>query len=114
MKKILTIIAVILVLILMAITKPTHDDHLKAIDKKFEEYTESNNDKEKLDFGSLLGNKLAGLFVSAFTSTMVDTKDYVLFSIASVKNKDEEKLVSVGIFGVVIVVVDFEKMLGKN
>ena len=99
MKKFLFTIIVLLILGGVAdYTNPTKKDHLA---KMNESLTEAVSQKlgEKGKFASVLGGMFTNTFGTSVLNAMVEYKDYGVFSVCTMKQDDDERIVSIGAFG---------------
>ena len=98
----------ILILILMAISNPKPDQHRTVVKQSIMESMTSNM-KEPKGFGETIGVGLGMMIGSGAIELLIDTakyRNFVLFSMLSIKKKGNQELLSIGVFGNVFALVE--------
>lgn len=98
----------ILILILMAISNPKLDEHRSTVKQSIVTRMTSTI-KEPQGFSESIGVGLGMMIGSGAVELLVNTATYrtfILFSILSIKKKDDQELLSIGVFGNVFVLME--------
>jgi len=100
MKKLLTLVVLLLICILMTLTRPNKETHKEAMMKAVNEYVEEEM-KAGMGINMLakLGKNVIVRTVSVLLDTQLEEHNYYLFNTTSAKIQGEEKILSVGILG---------------
>lgn len=104
MKKLLTLIIILLVAVLMTQTVPDKKAHKEAMMKAIKEYVDEK--AEEKGFGNNVLTKMGKAVVNKGIEVALNTKlkvnNYYLWNTTSVRMKGNDQLLSVGILGQVI------------
>lgn len=104
MKKLLTLIIILLVAVLMTQTVPDKKAHKEAMMKAIKEYVDEK--AEEKGFGNNILTKMGKAVVNKGIEVALNTKlkvnNYYLWNTTSVRMKGNDQLLSVGILGQVI------------
>lgn len=100
MKKLLTVVIVLLVAVLMALTVPDKQAHKEAMMKAVEEYVAEEAESR---FGdnvlTNLGKNVAVKTIELALNSKLELHNYLLWNTTSVHLKGKDQLLSVGMFG---------------
>lgn len=100
MKKLLSVVIVLLVAVLMAMTVPDKQAHKEAMMKAVDEYvTEEAQDMLGDNVLSKLGKSVAVKTIELALNSKLEVHNYVLLNTTSVHLKGKDQLLSVGMFG---------------
>jgi hypothetical protein len=100
MKKLLSVVIVLLVAVLMAMTVPDKQAHKEAMMKAVDEYvTEEAQDMLGDNVLSKLGESVAVKTIELALNSKLEVHNYVLLNTTSVHLKGKDQLLSVGMFG---------------
>ena len=99
MKKLLTILIIVITLLTLVITCPSADQHKTAIK---DVCTEALQEKSNNIFVSMLG----GYVLDALAQQMISSKNFFVASAGYIEYEDESRLTSIGILGHVFVLFD--------
>ena len=104
MKKLLVIVAILLVAVLMVMTRPEKAAHKEAMMKAVKEFVEEEADERGFGDNVLtnLGKNIVSKTVETALNANLKMKDYYLFNTTYVRLKGEDQLLSVGLLGQVI------------
>ena len=104
MKKFLFLIIILLVAVMMMLTRPDKKAHKEAMMKAVKEYVdeEAANKGLKDNWLTRQGKSVVNKGIEAVLSNKLKLNDYYLFNTTHVKMGDEEKMLSLGLFGQVI------------
>ena len=101
MKKILTLIVLVVVLAALAVTNPSREDHVAAVNQVVSSAIEQNMQSDNAVL-NLVG-KVGSMFGSAVAGNVVDNKleycNYYLFSLSRAEFDGKNYYLSVGILG---------------
>jgi hypothetical protein len=98
----------ILILILMAISNPKLDEH-RSVVKQSIVTNMTSTIKEPQGFGESIGVGLGMMIGSSAIELLINTATYhnfILFSILSIKKKNDQELLSIGVFGNVFALIE--------
>ncbi len=101
MKKLLVVVIVLLVAVLMTQTVPDKAAHKAAMMKAVKEYIDEEAEAKGLGNNVLtrLGKGIVSKTIEIALNSKLDVNNYYLFNTTSVDLGDEEKTLSVGMFG---------------
>ncbi len=101
MKKILTLVIILLVALLAVVTRPEKKAHKEAMMKAVKEYVDEEASNQGFGDNVLtnLGKGVVNKVIEAALASQLKVNDYYLFNTTYVKLKGEEKMLSVGLFG---------------
>lgn len=101
MKKILLLIVVLAIAILMTLTVPDKSAHKEAMMKAVKEYIDEEASGMGLGDNGLsrLGKNVVGKAIEGVLNSKLKVDNYYLFNTTHVKMGDNNKLLSVGMFG---------------
>ena len=104
MKKYLIIVAVLLVAVLMAMTRPEKAAHKEAMMKAVKEFVDEEASEHGFGDNALtdLGKSIVNKTIETALNAKLKMNDYFLFNTTYVRLKGENQLLSVGLFGQVI------------
>ncbi|MBR1902570.1 MAG: DUF4359 domain-containing protein [Bacteroidaceae bacterium] len=104
MKKLLTLVIILLIAVLMTQTVPDKKAHKEAMMKAIKEYVDEK--AEEQGFGNNVLTKIGKTVVNAGIETALNTKlkvhNYYLLNTTSVRMDGKDQLLSVGLLGQVI------------
>ncbi len=101
MKKLLGVVIILCIAILMALTVPDIEEHKKAMMKAIAEYV----DEEATNMGipdndiTRLGKKTVTKTIEHILSSKLKEDNYVIFNTTHIEMEEENKLLSLGMFG---------------
>ncbi|MBQ3630820.1 MAG: DUF4359 domain-containing protein [Prevotella sp.] len=104
MKKLLVIVAILLVAVLMVMTRPEKDAHKEAMMKAVKEFVDEEADERGFGDNVLtsLGKNIVNKTVETALNAKLKMDDYYLFNTTHVRLKGKDQLLSVGLLGQVI------------
>ena len=109
--KLLVIIMILLVVILsMFATNPSDKKHKKYVSNKMIESVEKKNPSKDSNTFSEIGKSIGVNMVEK----MVTADNYIIFSLGTIKFKDNEKVITLGIADQIIPLVDFDNITPDN
>ena len=110
----ITLIIIGFILVALMATNPSSIDHKEAIKKEIFKAIESDNNSNS---AQQLGEKIGEAFWDAMINKLLITNNYILFSITKTDillnpttgNDDGNKIISIGIFGQIILLKKYDK-----
>ncbi len=107
MKKIIVLVSFVVILLAMAITCPTPQDHREALKSAFfsSQYMKKQNTLTVL---------LGGAIIDPILNQTVTTNDYFIFSISKMKKNDKSRTVTFGVFKHVFLLFDINDFTPKE
>lgn len=104
MKKLIGLVIVLGVAILMTLTVPDKKAHKEAMMKAIKEYVDEEASEKGIGNGGLsrLGKNIVTKAIESVLSSKLEETNYILFNTTHIKMKENDKLLSVGLFGQVI------------
>ena len=104
MKKLLILVAVLLVAVLMVLTRPDKAAHKEAMMKAVKEFVDDEAAERGFGDNVLtdLGKNIVNKTIETALNSRLKMNDYYLFNTTYVRLKGEDQLLSVGLFGKVI------------
>lgn len=104
MKKLLFLVVVLLVGVIAMMTRPDKQAHKEAMMKAVKEYVDEEAANKGLGDNGLtrLGKNIVNKAIETALNSKLKVDDYYLFNTTHVKMGDEQKMLSVGLFGKVI------------
>jgi hypothetical protein len=102
MKKLLSIVALLLVVLIMALTKPSKEAHRAAMMDAVQEYVaDEASGHVALNLLASIGGKALVKAVDLALSTQLKERDYLVLNTTYIEIGDQEKLLSVGLLSYV-------------
>ncbi len=104
MKKLLVIVAILLVAVLMVMTRPEKEAHKEAMMKAVKEFVDEEADERGFGDNVLTsrGKNIVNKTVETALNAKLKMDDYYLFNTTHVRLKGKDQLLSVGLLGQVI------------
>jgi hypothetical protein len=105
-KSVVIIMILLVVILAMFTTNPPEEKHKKYISNKMIESVEKKNPENGLNAFSETGKS----FGIKLVEKMVTSNNYLIFSLGNIKFKDNEKVITLGIAGLIIPLIDFDNI----
>ena len=104
MKKLLTLIVILLIAVLMTQTVPAKKAHKEAMMKAIKEYVDEKAEEEGFGNNVLtsIGKAVVNKGIEVALNTKLKVHNYYLFNTTSVRMDGKDQLLSVGVLGMVL------------
>lgn len=100
MKKLLSLIVLLLVAILMVLTRPTLEEHKAAMLDVIGDFAEEETRQSLgINLFGRVGRDVMSKTIGLLLDTQLKEHNYYLFNTTSIEYQDKDQLLSVGIFG---------------
>lgn len=114
--RLLLILFSFILLLLAAISNPDTAHHREVVKTKgYAFFQESLKNELAVEKTSLLGNALGSLLgkplIGVLVDNIVESRNFVFFSLTTISNDDETNIIGLGLFGNVILHPDMEEKL---
>ena len=100
MKKLLSIIIILLIGIIMVLTRPSKEEHREAMLKVVKEYVDEETSRAiGINLFGRVGSDILVRTMGVLLDTQLKENNYYFFNTTSVYFKGKEQMLSVGLFG---------------